>query len=289
MTDSPATVYVTVGSMTEIAFFDRDGRPVPTGRAVVPTGRRGNAGYYESVGPCSRCGGAGGADAWKVTGWTCYRCGNTDPMHHEVYRVKVYTPERNAQLDQARDKRDAKRAVKMEEARKAAAIVRLQRKVDSLNARPELEKELAHLIRVGDKFAESLKVSFDEYGSLTEAQLAGLDKALAEDRRRVTAQWVGEVGDRIEISVVVTRHWENYRPGGYHHDPYFAIVTMRDGDGNEFVYKGGRPPVFGLGDRVTMKATVKGFSEFNGMKQTRIARPKRIGEVERAPDREAAA
>jgi hypothetical protein len=26
---------------------------------------------------CNRCGGAGGADKWQMTGWTCYQCGGT--------------------------------------------------------------------------------------------------------------------------------------------------------------------------------------------------------------------
>ena len=31
--------------------------------------------YFAGMVTCDRCGGAGGADAWAYTGWTCYKCG----------------------------------------------------------------------------------------------------------------------------------------------------------------------------------------------------------------------
>lgn len=36
--------------------------------------RRGVLKTHELEDKCPRCGGAGGADKWKLTGWTCHRC-----------------------------------------------------------------------------------------------------------------------------------------------------------------------------------------------------------------------
>jgi hypothetical protein len=46
--------------------------------------------YFLIDKPCDRCGGAGGADKWKPTGWTCYKCGGTGKQEGSW---NEYTPE----------------------------------------------------------------------------------------------------------------------------------------------------------------------------------------------------
>ncbi len=85
---------------------------------------------------CDRCGGQGGADAWKFTGWTCYKCGGTGKV---VGKWIERTPEHEAKLAKARAKRlekataeyEAKRAeielaAKLEAERKAAEEARIR-------------------------------------------------------------------------------------------------------------------------------------------------------------------
>lgn len=72
--------------------------------------------YYEGYIPCDRCGGAGGADQWKFTGFTCYKCGGNG----KIFSVwKEYTPEHEAKLAEQRrkraEKRDAELAEKLEQ------------------------------------------------------------------------------------------------------------------------------------------------------------------------------
>lgn len=52
---------------------------------------------------CPRCGGAGGADQWAYTGWTCYECGGSG-QRMTPYVWKEYTPEYQAKLDARRKK-----------------------------------------------------------------------------------------------------------------------------------------------------------------------------------------
>ena len=56
---------------------------------------------------CQRCGGAGGAEAWRFTGYTCYECGGTGISRMHTW--KEYTPEYQAKLDARRAKREEKR------------------------------------------------------------------------------------------------------------------------------------------------------------------------------------
>lgn len=79
---------------------NREGHPVIVGaleviaedRAKVPVQSR-----------CSRCGGAGGADKWARTGWTCHQCGGhgRGPIRAE----KLYTAEKLQKLNEAQAKR----------------------------------------------------------------------------------------------------------------------------------------------------------------------------------------
>ena len=55
--------------------------------------------YFEGWVSCDRCGGAGGADQWSYTGWTCYKCGGTGKVWD---KYKVYTPEYEAKLEARR-------------------------------------------------------------------------------------------------------------------------------------------------------------------------------------------
>lgn len=59
---------------------------------------------------CSRCGGAGGSQAWAHTGWTCYECGGHGTLGYK--EVPVYTAEKLKALQDAQAVRDEARAEK---------------------------------------------------------------------------------------------------------------------------------------------------------------------------------
>ena len=91
--------------------------------------------HYRGIVACDRCGGAGGSDAWKYTGWTCYKCGGSGKM--EATWIER-TPEYEAKLAERRAKKAAKIAA--EQAEKIAEYERAQEL-----ARQEKEREEARI------------------------------------------------------------------------------------------------------------------------------------------------
>lgn len=73
--------------------------------------------HYEGRIVCDRCGGQGGSDGWKFTGWTCYKCGGEGWV---IGKWIERTPEYQAKLDARRAKKIAAEQAKYEAERKAA-------------------------------------------------------------------------------------------------------------------------------------------------------------------------
>jgi ssDNA-binding Zn-finger/Zn-ribbon topoisomerase 1 len=69
--------------------------------------------------PCQRCGGAGGAQAWKYTGWTCYRCGGncTEQVTRRVYEDAVAQAREDELTEIIEAERQAKAQAKWEAGR----------------------------------------------------------------------------------------------------------------------------------------------------------------------------
>lgn len=89
--------------MTELFF--RDGRPftgTAKGEAKAP--------YTMVAVTCDRCGGQGGSEAWRHTGWTCYKCGGARFLAPR--QTPLYTAEKLGKLNATRDKRLAAKAEK---------------------------------------------------------------------------------------------------------------------------------------------------------------------------------
>ena len=61
--------------------------------------------HYEGMVTCDRCGGAGASEAWKETGWTCWKCGGTGKVRGKWIER---TPEYQAKLDARRQAKIAK-------------------------------------------------------------------------------------------------------------------------------------------------------------------------------------
>lgn len=102
-------------------------------------------------------------------------------------------------------------------------------------------------------------------------------KALADRDRAATAApgFAADVKTRMrEVPVTVTNVYESTRPRyayPYGDEP-FQIITMRDADWHEIVWKTGSIQPVEPGDQVTMTGTVKAHSQFRGIDQTEINR-----------------
>lgn len=257
----------------EIPLFYRDGRPF-TGKAKI----EGRTFLTLEKKNCSRCGGAGGADKWAFTGWTCFECRGACQFTVEV---KLYTAEKLAKLDAAQAKREAvKEAKRMaQQTEWDAKVAANTTKFDSENAALLTEAEalldtntfVADIIRKGRQF-----------GSISEAQKSAVLNAIASAKRQAEAQaastHVGTIGDKVKVKVTVTNvaSFERtpFQCRFTQHMETVWVISMVDETGNVFVTK---TPNFNQpkGETFVLSGTVKDHSEFRGVKQTLLIRAKR--------------
>lgn len=262
---------------------------------------RNNTRYFSDC-RCGRCGGRGGWEGWPdFVCYECYGSGKTD----KPSTVKVYTPEYAAKLEAQREAR----AKKAEAERVAKAIANRgenlrkagfgQEEIDGVvtwviyrvvGNTFEIKDELKAL---GCKFKPQVgwyapaALETHECQRLTEKEvlrenvfIEWKDKDEIEplwiERRRAIeespSQWVGNIGDRIEIRVKIDRAFEgSYSFSG---GPWGLKTTymylMHDEAGN--IYKWSTSCYYQEGDECHFRATVKDHSEYRGVKQTQLSR-----------------
>ena len=188
--------------------------------------------YFEGTVPCDRCGGAGGADKWALTGWTCFKCGGSGKMQG---KWKEYTPEYETKL----------------EARRLARHEKYEREHAEEIAKKEAERK-------AKEEAERLAKELEE-------QKLREQKALS--------QYIGQVGDKIEMDVVFDhRRWydaPSFR--GFGTERRFIYIFI-DADDNAIVWKTSKGLVYEDGQKLHIKAVIKEHSEYEDLKQTVITR-----------------
>lgn len=98
------------------------------------------------------------------------------------------------------------------------------------------------------------------------------------------SEWVAEPKKRLDLTLTLVNDYEYVGQSySYYDDGTRHIYTMRDADGNCFVWKTSKPMGLWVEDEwvdademdtIVMRATVKEHSEYRGTKQTVITRPK---------------
>lgn len=225
---------------------------------------------FEYLAKCGRCGGLGGSDAWAHTGWTCFECGGS--KYAGMRDIHLYTAERLDKLNVTQAKRDAtkaaKAAKKAEAQREAAKLARVEfyaangPVIDAISAYAEQ-----------DSFIADLVAKLEEYGTLSEKQLAAALTAVARCKARAGSQFVGTEGTRVELTLTVERCIVLESFGR------FAAPTIhlcRDENGNRVVYKGTGSSFPVTGETAKVKATIDRHDNYRGENQTHIARPKTL-------------
>jgi hypothetical protein len=130
------------------------------------------------------------------------------------------------------------------------------------------------------KFFSTLRDNVNEWGGLTEKQNDAALAMIARGEERVagyaakrseeaaTSNWIGTVGERRNFAVTIRNVIVIDGVYGYSY-----LHIMHDADGNSVIYKGTN--VLGeKGTTVTVKATINEHGEREGVKQTKISRPK---------------
>ena len=242
------------------------------------TARTPNAGTqdkpaYTRVGKCSRCGGAGQREAWRHTGLVCYQCGGSGLGSEIVQRL--YTAEQNAKLDAAQEKRNAKATAKRNAAEAVRQATLAAERAVWLERTVAFRAQLTQLVaaETGDDgfWAELENSVYVRQTYPSEKLQAAVDAALAKIAAARASQFVGRIGQAVELMLTCERvidcSWGSFpRISSWMH-------LCRDQDGNVVVYKGAGN-FLGLGETGKVKATVKLHETYRDTRQTFIQRPK---------------
>ncbi len=125
------------------------------------------------------------------------------------------------------------------------------------------------------EFFQSLARNIEKYGALTERQLVAVKRILEENfakaRLEANSTHVGTVGKpyKGKWQILRTMSW----PSQFYGQGPTYLHIMSDGE-NLFVYKGS-VPLGNKGGWVEGTFTVKEHSDYNGAKQTVLARPRK--------------
>ena len=134
------------------------------------------------------------------------------------------------------------------DAKKQAKMAERQAKIDATNAKIEAERK-----------AEEERLEAERR---------------AEEARKAISQFVGEVGERVNLKVTLDHTaWYHVRDMFGREEARY-VHTFKDADGNKFVWKTGSCPDWNEGDPIDLTGTIKEHSEYKGEKQTVLTRCK---------------
>lgn len=190
---------------------------------------------------------------------------------------------REERLAPSRQRAAERRAAKAAAA-EAAEAERLAAAVAAMEAaHADLLAECAPLVAAGDVFVSDVVARARRTGVLTDAQAvalrAAVDRATESRAAAVVSSWVGEVGARVEVPVLVVRCGRFERPSftGFGAPETVHVVTMADAAGNFIVSKSPRFRA-DVGDRFTLRATVKEHDTYRDARQTVVIRAKAVAQ-----------
>lgn len=256
------------------------------GHALPKTNIRDGKPVHVRDRPCTRCGGLGGSEKWRHTGWTCYRCGGNcvDPVRETL---KLYTSEQLEKLNDRKAKADAKRAAAKAEKDRVEAERRAAEKAEMISDYQDLLDRIGEELRYGDNeilqnVIETITVRVKDP---SDRQIEVVNKIIAdrsaERTRRAAAVHVGEIGKReiFDLTLLYTRTEQTGSfPAIYSH---WSLFT--DANGCK-IASTSAPWTLGLhhdadyvyerGQKIRVKATVKAHkTDKKGEPITYIQRP----------------
>ena len=130
----------------------------------------------------------------------------------------------------------------------------------------------------GGGFLGAMNASIDEWGCLTDNQMAAVRKIMAKRTAQAAewsaqdakSNWIGTVGERQSFALTV-KHVVSL-DGGNWGTSYINIC--RDSDDNVVIYKGSN--CWGKGNAVVCMAKIKEHGERESVKQNIIQRPTKV-------------
>lgn len=229
--------------------------------------------------PCDRCHVVNGERIWLMgyengrpfsrTGFECWTCGNSGVRGFR--KERLFTAQQLARLNKSAQTRAANRAAKLlAEQQKAAA----ERQAAEAKYRADNAEFLAEIATLctgnGSDFWD--RMAGDLLAALrnpSERQIELVKGEIAKRVANASSEFVGAVGDKVTLNLTIERVISMDTPYG------ISYMTIARTEGNVIVYRGsarlGRQ-----GEQVTIKATIKEHTFWQGVKQTIILRPKKV-------------
>lgn len=224
---------------------------------------------------CGRCGGAGRAEQWAHTGYTCYDCNGKG--HLGDVSVKLYTAEQIAKMDATAGKRQAKRDA-ANEVKAAARAREAAARADDFHAvhgaliaraKPHMENDF-----IRDVMTRALANNM-----ISEKQAIAVSDAITRietrNAMRAASRHVGKIGERLETEVTVSNVASFDRPcfnASWRQETVW-IITMRDADMNAIISKSTSFRAE-KGEKLHIRATIKEHGHYNDEAQTTVQRIK---------------
>lgn len=145
-------------------------------------------------------------------------------------------------------------------------------------------------VSYSDNFVGSLAKAFDTYGKLSEKQVEAVRKIIANRAAKkaewaakdaalnVQRRWLGDVGQKIEVELVLKKLIEIERPKFSYYDSGVSyLMILEDAERNVVIYRGTSNAMpFNEGESCRIKATIKECGVREGVKQTVIERPRAL-------------
>jgi hypothetical protein len=253
--------------MSMESLFDRGGIE------RTPNGTVDGKPVYRYETKCSRCGGAGGAEQWRHTGYKCFQCGGDGKG--PVKAAKLYTAEKLAKLNASQAKRDEKRRLAAQAKADAIAAERDARRAMFLADNAGFIAKLRTLD--GDYWDGFASGFLERCQDASPRQIEVVEAEIARRAAKAASCHVGAVNERVTLIVTTEKVVDITvrEASGYARFGSRFMFLARDSHGNRIVYKGnGDFP--GEGQTATIKATVAEHAEYNGERQTMVQRPKCI-------------
>ncbi len=262
--------------------------------------------YTKVKGLCPRCSGRGLIISRiengqpipiPVDGGVCYQCLGQKYIYKDV---RLYTEKEFAQMEAAKERAAAKR----EEERREKMVREFAQKKENWLKKNGFNEEGKTYVVTGDSYSikDDLKsagyiydkvlrwhcadpgayadrvveidvndvVEFSAWGEghyFTSSQEFVSNKIAPEPEEGTTSEWVGNIGDRIKLTLTLVKTgYCTTRFGGSN------IYTFKDEDGNDITWFTSVALKKEVGDTFDVKATIKAHNDYKGKKQTLISR-----------------
>lgn len=240
---------------------------------------------------CWRCSGKGRIEPYAhVHGGICFKCNDERGYWQER---RVLSDKEKAQRERAKERKEARREAQRQENMIARneefkaqlgfvnGIIHVVAVKNTFSIKDDLKEQGAKFNReLGWYFSEApdnyptIQISDEEAIIMAEGYLEfnpDVERIIRSKMAEIMPQshWVGDIKDKVELELTFKRSFGFEGQFGYSY-----IYIFEDDDHNIFKWSTGKSISLDEEDRVRIKGTIKGHTEYRDEKQTELTRCK---------------